>query len=72
VVLLEEISVALLDILAGAVLLLHPVVILLQGHMLESTRCCGLLKMGVHVLGIACRECPTCVVGLTLGVANGG
>jgi hypothetical protein len=33
---------------------------------------CDLLKQGAHVLGVACREHPTHVVGRKLGVANGG
>jgi hypothetical protein len=30
------------------------------------------LKQGAHVLGVACRERPTRVVGRKLGVANDG
>jgi hypothetical protein len=37
-----------------------------------STRRSDLLKQRDHVLGVACRECPTRVVGRKLGVANGG
>jgi hypothetical protein len=69
-VLLEELSVALLDVLDGAVLLLHQVLVLLQTHTLEGARRRGLLKRGAHVLGVVCRERPTRVVSLTLGVAN--
>jgi hypothetical protein len=72
VVLLEELLVALLNVLDGAVLLLNPVVVLLQAHTLEGASRRGLLNQGAHVLGVACRECPTRVVSLTLGVANGG
>jgi hypothetical protein len=45
---------------------------LLQAEAQVSTRCSDLLKQGAHVLGIACRECPTSMVGQKLGVANGG
>jgi hypothetical protein len=31
-----------------------------------------LLKQGVHMLGVTCRERPTRVVGRKLGVANSG
>jgi hypothetical protein len=33
---------------------------------------CDLLKQGAHVLGVACRERPTCVVCWKLEVTNGG
>jgi hypothetical protein len=58
VVLLKELSVALLNALDEAVLGLHLVGVL--------------LKQGAHVLGIACRERPTGVVSQTLGVTNDG
>jgi hypothetical protein len=32
-----------------------------------SARCCDLLKHGAHVLGIACHERPTRMVGQKLG-----
>jgi hypothetical protein len=37
-----------------------------------SAHRCDLLKQGAHVLGVACREHPTRVVGRKLGVTNGG
>jgi hypothetical protein len=37
-----------------------------------STHHCDLLKQGAHVLGVACHERPTRVVGRKLGVTNGG
>jgi hypothetical protein len=36
-----------------------------------SAHCCILLKYGAHVLGVACRERPTRMVGQKLGVTNG-
>jgi hypothetical protein len=71
-VLLEVLSVPLLDVLDGVVLLLHPVVVLFQAHTLEGTSRHGLLMQGAHVLGITCGERPICVVRIMLGVANGG
>jgi hypothetical protein len=72
VVLLEELSVAHLDVLDNAVLFLHPVVVLLQAQALIGASHHDLLKQGAHVLGIACRESPTRVVSLTLEVVDGG
>jgi hypothetical protein len=37
-----------------------------------SAHHCDLLKQGAHVLGVACREHPTHVVGQKLRVTNGG
>jgi hypothetical protein len=37
-----------------------------------SVHRCDLLKQRPHVLGVACREHPTCVVGRKLGVTSGG
>jgi hypothetical protein len=71
-VLLKELSVALLNVLDGAVLGLHLAGALLQAEEQVSAHRCDLLKQGVHVLGVACRERPTRVVGRELGVANGG
>jgi hypothetical protein len=71
-VLLKELSVALLDVLDGAVLGLHLVGTLLQAKAQVSIRRCDLLKQGAHILGVACRECPTRMVGPKLGVDNGG
>jgi hypothetical protein len=71
VVLLEELSVALLDVPDNAVLFLHPVIILLQAQELEGASRHDLLKQGAHVLSVACRERPTSMVSLMLGVAYG-
>jgi hypothetical protein len=37
-----------------------------------SAHRCDLLKQGAHVLGVACRERPTRMVGRKLGVTDGG
>jgi hypothetical protein len=70
-VLLEKLSVALLNVLDGAVLDLHLAGALLQAEALKSARHRDLLKHEAHVLGVACRERPTHHVGWKLGVANG-
>jgi hypothetical protein len=70
-VLLKKLSIALLNILDDAVLGLHLVSTLLKAEAQVSTHHCNLLKQGAHVLGVACRECPTCMVGRNLGVTNG-
>jgi hypothetical protein len=70
-ILLKKLSVALLNILDGAVLGLHLTSVHLQAEALVGTSCRDLLKQGAHVLGIVCRERPTYVVGWKLGVANG-
>jgi hypothetical protein len=70
-VLLEKHSVALLNVLDGTVLDLHLTGVLLQVETQVSTRRCDLLKQGAHLLGVACCELPTHVVGRKLGVANG-
>jgi hypothetical protein len=72
VVLLKELLVALLNVLDGAVLGLHLVGILLQAEALVGANHHELLKHGAHVLGMACCERLTRVVGQKLGVANGG
>jgi hypothetical protein len=54
-VLLNELSVALLNVLDCAVLGLHLAGVLLQVDAQVSTRHCNLLKQGAHVLGVACR-----------------
>jgi hypothetical protein len=36
-----------------------------------SARRCDLLKEGAHVLGVACHERPTSMVGWNLGVTDG-
>jgi hypothetical protein len=71
-VLLKKLSVALLNVLDGVVLGLRLAGVLLQAKVQVSTHRCDLLKQGAHVLGVACRERPTCVVGQKLGVTNGG
>jgi hypothetical protein len=71
-ILLEKLSVTLLNVLDGTVLGLHLADVLLQVETHVSARRCDLLKQGAHVLGVACRECPTRVVGRKLRVANGG
>jgi hypothetical protein len=71
-VLLKELLVALLNVLDEVVLGLHLVGILLQAEALVGTSHRDLLKHGAHVLGVACRERPTRVVGRKLGVNNGG
>jgi hypothetical protein len=71
-VLLKKLSVALLNVLNGVVLGLHLVGVLLQAEAQVSTHRCDLLKQGAHMLGVACRERPTRMVGRKLGVANGG
>jgi hypothetical protein len=69
--LLKELSAALLDVLDEAVLGRHLVGVLLQAKALVSAHHGGPLKQEARVLGVACCECPTRVVGLKLGVANG-
>jgi hypothetical protein len=71
-VLLQKLSVALLDILDDAVLGLHLIGALLQTEAQVSTRRCDLLKQGAHVLGVVCGKRPTHMVGQKLGVADGG
>jgi hypothetical protein len=71
-VLLKKLSVALLNILDGAVLGLHLAGALLQAEAQVSAHRCDLLKQGAHVLGIPCREHPTHMVGRKLGVTNSG
>jgi hypothetical protein len=71
-VLLKKLSVALLNVLDGVVLGLHVAVILLQAEALVSAHRRDLLKQGAHVLGVACRERPTRVMGRKLWVTNGG
>jgi hypothetical protein len=71
-VLLEKLSVALLNCLDGVVLGLHLAGVLLQAEAQVSARCCDPLKQGAHMLGVACRECPTHVVGRKFRVVNGG
>jgi hypothetical protein len=71
-VLLKKLSVALLNVLDGAVLGLHLTGALLQAEVQVSARRCDLLKQGAHVLHVACGERPTHMVGRKLGVTDGG
>jgi hypothetical protein len=71
-VFLKELSVSLLNVLDCVVLSLHLASVLLQAEVQVSTHHCDLLKQGAHVLGVACHERPTRVVGRKLGVTNGG
>jgi hypothetical protein len=71
-VLLKKLSVALLNVLDGAVLGLHLISTLLQAEVQVSAHHCDLLKQGAHVLGIARHERPTRMVGRKLRVANSG
>jgi hypothetical protein len=71
-ILIKMLSITLLNILDGAVLGLHLVSILLQVETLVGASRRDLLKHGAHVLGVACRECPTRMVDRKLGVANSG
>jgi hypothetical protein len=71
-VLLKKHSVALLNVLDGTFLGLHLASVLLQVKAQVSAHRCDLLKQGAHVLGVACRERPTHVMGWKLGVTDGG
>jgi hypothetical protein len=71
-VLLQKLSIALLDVLDNAVLGLHLIDALLQTEAQVSTRCHDLLKQRAHVLGVACGKRPTRMVGQRLGVTDGG
>jgi hypothetical protein len=71
-VLLQKLSVALLDVLYDVVLGLHLIGALLQMEAQVSACRCDLLKQGAHVLGVACGKCPTPMVGQKLGVTDGG
>jgi hypothetical protein len=71
-ILLEKLSVALLNALDNAVLFLHLAGVLLQVEVQVSARRCDLLKKGAHVLGVACCKRPTHMVGRKLRVTNGG
>jgi hypothetical protein len=71
-ILLKNLSVAPLNVLDDTVLGLHLDDILLQAEAQVSARHCDLLKQGADVLGIACRERPTRMVGQKFRVANGG
>jgi hypothetical protein len=71
-VLLQKLSVAVLDVLDDAVLGLHLISALLQTEAQVSACRCDLLKQGAHVLGVACGKRPTRMVGRKLGVTDGG
>jgi hypothetical protein len=71
-VLLQKLSVALLDILDDTVLGLYLIGALLQMEAQVSTRCRDLLKKGAHVLGVACGKRPTRMVGQKHRVADDG
>jgi hypothetical protein len=71
-VLLQKLSVALLDVLDDAVLGLHLIGALLQTEVQVSAHRYDLLKQGAHVLGVACSKRPTRMVGRKLGVTDGG
>jgi hypothetical protein len=71
-VLLQKLSVALLDVLDGVVLGLLLTDALLQTEAQVSARRYDLLKQGAHVRGVAGRERPTRMVGRKLRVANDG
>jgi hypothetical protein len=71
-ILLKKVSVALLNVLDGVVFGLHLTSALLLVEAKVSYHRCDLLKQGAHVLGIACREHPTHMVGRKLRVTNGG
>jgi hypothetical protein len=70
-ILLQKLSVALLDVLDDAIHGLHLTGALLQTEVQVSARCRDLLKQEAHVLGIACGKRPTRMVGRKLGVASG-
>jgi hypothetical protein len=67
-VLLQKLSVALLDVLDDAVLGLHLTGAFLQTEAQVSTCHCDLLKQG----GVACSKRPTSMVGQKLRVTDGG
>jgi hypothetical protein len=71
-VLLQKLSIALLDVLDDVILGLHMIGALLRTEAQVSARCCDLLKQGAHVLGVACGKRPTRMVGRKLGVTDGG
>jgi hypothetical protein len=71
-ILLKNLSVALLNVLDGVVLGLNLVSVLLQAEARVRAHCCDLLKLGAHMLGVACYKLSIRMVGQKLGVANGG
>jgi hypothetical protein len=70
-ILQEKLSVAPLNVRDGTDLGLHLVGVLFQVEAMVSARSRDLQKQGAHMLGVACREHPTRMVGWKLGVANG-
>jgi hypothetical protein len=71
-VLLQKLSVGLLNVLYDTVLSLHLIGALLQTKVQVSARRCDLLKQGAHVLDVTCDKRPTRMVGRKHGVADGG
>jgi hypothetical protein len=71
-ILLKKLSVTLLNVLDDTVLSLHLIGVLLHVEALVRASRCDLLKQGAHVLGIACHERTTRMVGRKLGVTNSG
>jgi hypothetical protein len=71
-ILLNELSVSLLDVLDDVVLGLHLTGALLQTEAQVSAHRCDLLKQGAHVLDVACGNRPIRMVGRKLGVADSG
>jgi hypothetical protein len=69
-VLLQKLSVALLDVFVDAVLGLHLIGALLQMEAQVGAHRCDLLKQGAHVLGVACSKCPSRMVDRKLEVAD--
>jgi hypothetical protein len=71
-VLLQKLSIALLDVLDDTILGLHLIGALLYTEAQVSTHCRDLLKQGAHMLGVECGKRPTRMAGRKLGVADGG
>jgi hypothetical protein len=71
-ILLQKVSVALLNVLDDAVLGLHLTGALLQMEAQVSAHRYDLLKQGAHVLGVACGKRPTHMVCRKLMVVDGG
>jgi hypothetical protein len=69
---LNELLVALLNVLDGTILGLHLTGALLQMEAHVSARRCDLLKQRAHVLGVLCGKRSTRMVGRKLGVVDGG
>jgi hypothetical protein len=69
---LNELSVALLNVLDGTILGLHLTGALLQMEAHVRACHCDLLKQRAHVLGVLCGKRSTRMVGRKLGVVDGG